>query len=69
MKCKIKQLTSEITKLKANEMGEEPVSSGSFQEANIQIIPTPPTTFSPRKHRLLPKDDVISTRQNPQKNL
>ena len=60
---------SEIRKLKTKEMGDELVSSGDIQEANIQTIPTPPPKFSSRKHRLLFKDNVISTRQNPKKLL
>ena len=50
MQDQIKQLTSEITKLKAMGMNDESISSGNIQEATIQTIPTPPTTSSPRKH-------------------
>lgn len=68
-KCKIKQLISEIRKLKTKEIGDEFVSSGDIQGANIQTIPTPPPKFSSPKHRLIPKDNVISRRQNPKKLL
>ena len=57
-----------ITKRKAKEAGDEPISFRSIQEVTIQTIPTPPTTFSPRKYRLSPRNDVISTPQYP-KNL
>ena len=50
MQDQIKQLTSEITKLKAKGMDGESISSGNIQEATIQTIPTSPTTSSPRKH-------------------
>ena len=47
MQDQIKQLTSKITKLKAKEMGDKPISTGNIQEATIQTIPTPLTTFPP----------------------
>ena len=68
MQYQIKQLSSEIAKLKATKICDKPISSGKIQEATIQTIPTPPATYSPREHRLLPRNNVISTLQNP-KNL
>ena len=50
MQEQITQLTSEITKRKAKEMGDEHISSANIQEATVQTIPTPATTFSSRKH-------------------
>ena len=48
-------------------MGDEPISFRHMEEATIQTKPTPPTTFSPRKHRLPSRNDVISTPKNPKK--
>ena len=52
MQNQIKQLISEITKLKAKEMDDEHISSGNIQEATIQTTRASPPTFSSRKHRL-----------------
>ena len=63
MQEQITQLTSEITKRKANEMGDEHNSSANIQEATAQTIPTPATTFSFRKHRLIPRNDAFQHRK------
>lgn len=64
MQEQITQLTSEITKRKAKEMGDEHISSANIQEATAQTIPTPATTFSFRKHRLIPRNDAFQHRKN-----
>ena len=63
MQEQITQLTSEITKRKAKEMGDEQISSANIQEATVQTIPTPATTFSSRKHRLIPRNDAFQHRK------
>ena len=63
MQEQITQLTSEITKRKAKEMGDEHISSANIQEATAQTIPTPATTFSFRKHRLIPRNDAFQHRK------
>ena len=45
MQDQVKQLTPEMTKLKAKEMGDEPISFRNTQEDTIQTTPTPTTTF------------------------
>ena len=63
MQEQITQLTSEITKRKAKEMGDEHISSANIQEATAQTILTPATTFSFRKHRLIPRNDAFQHRK------
>ena len=63
MQEQITQLTSEITKRKAKEMGDEHISSANIQEATAQTIPTPATTFSFRKRRLIPRNDAFQHRK------
>lgn len=52
--------------LQDKEMGDELFSPRNILEAIIRTIPTPPKIFSLQENQLLPKNDVVSTTQNPE---
>ena len=67
MQEQIKILTSEVTKLKhPNKEQQNP--SKNYQATEPEAIPSPPPTSSPRKYRILPRNDTIFYSQN-SKNL
>ena len=69
MKEQIKILTSEVTKLKHRDSNKEQQSpSKNYQETETEAIPSPTPTSSPRKYRILPRNDTIFYSQN-SKNL
>ena len=69
MQEQIKILTSEVTKLKHRDSNEEQQSpSKNYQETEPDAIPSQPPTSSPRKCRMLPRNDTIFYSQN-SKNL
>ena len=65
MQEQIKVLTSEVTKLKHRDSNKEQQSlSKNYQETE----PSPPPTSSPRKYRILPRNNTIFYAKN-SKNL
>ena len=69
MQEQIKILTSEVTKLKHTDSNKEQQGpSKNYQETEPKAIPSPPPTSSPRKYRMLPRNDTIFYSQN-SKNL
>ena len=72
MQEQIKILTSEVTKLKHRDSNKGQRSpSKNYQETEPEAIPSPPPTThpsSPRKYRILPRNDTIFYSQN-SKNL
>ena len=65
----IKILTSEVTKLKHRDSNKEQQSpSKNHPETESELIPSPPPTSSPRKYRILPRNNIIFYLQN-SKNL
>ena len=69
MQEQIKILTSEVTKLKHRDSNKEQQNPPkNYQETEPEAIPSPPPTSSPRKYRILPRNDTIFYSQN-SKNL
>ena len=69
MQEQIKILTSEVTKLKHTDSNKEQQGpSKNYQETEPEAIRSPPPTSSPRKYRILPRNDTIFYSQN-SKNL
>ena len=69
MQEQIKIQTSEVTKLKHRDSNKEQQNpSKNYQETEPEAIPSPPPTSSPRKYRIVPRNDTIFYSQN-SKNL
>ena len=60
MKEQIKILISEVTKLKHGDSNKEQRSpSKNYKETESKLTPPPPPTSSPRKYRILPRNNII----------
>ena len=69
MQEQIKILTSEVTKLKHTDSNKEQQGpSKNYQETEPEAIPSTPPTSSPRKYRILSRNDTIFYSKN-SKNL
>ena len=59
MQEQIKILRQEVTKLKYRDSNKEQQSpSKSHRETEPKPVPSPPTTYSPRKYHILPRNDT-----------
>ena len=69
MQEQIKILTSDVTELKHRDSNKEQQSPPkNYQETEPEANSSPPPTSSPRKYRILPRNDYIFYSQN-SKNL